>query len=71
MTNILYANANSFEYFLNGVDITDEVLEYIKNIEETNILYIDLEGYFELFCTPNLIKVNYDEMEVYVTGVLL
>lgn len=69
MIELVYADYRNFAYYLNKIDVTDELLTFYSFFEETNIMKMDLTDFFKLVCKSiDAILIDYELGHVYVLG---
>lgn len=66
MFDIIYIDFRTFNYYLNDVDITEDLIEFFDQFDENNFFNLELNDYLSLICRPDIITVDYMNAEVQI-----
>lgn len=66
MLELQFIHYGLFDYYLDGEDVTEEVVGYFNNFDVKNLLKLELEEFFDLVGVElQTIFIDMDNCEVY------
>lgn len=69
MFELIYINIDVFNYYLDGEDVTDDLLKYYSGFENKNVLDIDFGDYGDLVgVSIATVLINYEDCEIYISS---